>query len=310
MAAIALLFVKFGRNVYTIILLGVCVLLSKAFIDYSTSGLENPLSHFLLIIAVLFAMAAVENTNRRLTAFLLACSALYLNRPDIILLVFPLFILVLFRHVQDKSRIVGPMAVAIVPPLLWTLFALFYYGFPFPNTAYAKLGTGIPFTAMVMQGIRYLLHSIDKDPITIFIIFAGVATGFLRSTLSKSLATGITFYILYVISIGGDFMAGRFFAAPFLLSLVILARELSLKHIISLFLPIVVCGIMGVGFYANIVSGSSYHNRAIGPDGIADERGYYFQYTGLLNARRGTLTAPRMAGFKTNSSYNIWRSRV
>jgi arabinofuranosyltransferase len=34
-------------------------------------------------------------------------------------------------------------ALGLVPAAAWTLFALAYFGFPFPNTAYAKLATGI-----------------------------------------------------------------------------------------------------------------------------------------------------------------------
>ena len=32
----------------------------------------------------------------------------------------------------------------MLPLLAWELFSLLFYGFPFPNTYYAKLNTGIP----------------------------------------------------------------------------------------------------------------------------------------------------------------------
>ena len=34
--------------------------------------------------------------------------------------------------------------MGFLPLLCWEMFALLYYGFPFPNTAYAKLSHGLP----------------------------------------------------------------------------------------------------------------------------------------------------------------------
>ncbi len=63
------------------------------------------------------------------------------NRMDVALLYAPA-ILYAFYRVRSFTA-VGVVLLASTPFLLWEAFALFYYGFPFPNTAYAKLGTGI-----------------------------------------------------------------------------------------------------------------------------------------------------------------------
>ena len=45
------------------------------------------------------------------------------------------------------------MAVSFSPFLLWEIFSVFYYGIPYPNTALAKLNTGIPSSELVLQGL-------------------------------------------------------------------------------------------------------------------------------------------------------------
>ena len=37
-----------------------------------------------------------------------------------------------------------PSVLGFIPLIAWELFSLIYYGFLLPNTAYAKLNTGLP----------------------------------------------------------------------------------------------------------------------------------------------------------------------
>jgi hypothetical protein len=55
---------------------------------------------------------------------------------------------------RSGSRSARPPS-ALLPAVLWTLFALVYYGFPFPNTAYAKLAMGIDPADLRTQGALY-----------------------------------------------------------------------------------------------------------------------------------------------------------
>jgi len=96
-----------------------------------------------------------------------------------------------------------------VPAVAWTLFSLVYYGFPFPNTAYAKLATGIDSSELRAQGLLYLLDSLDRDPITLTTIaIAAVIAAVQRTVAARVFAAGIILYVWYIVSIGGDFMAG------------------------------------------------------------------------------------------------------
>src|SRR5204863_239512 len=76
------------------------------------------------------------------------------NRMDTLLLFGPALALALGR--RPGPRALGEVLLGMVPFLAWEVFAVVYYGFPFPNTAYAKLGAGIPAATLAGQGLRYV----------------------------------------------------------------------------------------------------------------------------------------------------------
>ena len=149
-----LLMTRLATSFWPGMLAGTTLLLSKAFVDYSTSGLENPLSHFILVLGFILGFKQFESggDRRSLTNCLAVLSLIYLSRPDLVLLVFPFSLLLLWTSYSSLRETVKVIAAAIAPELAWTLFSLFYYGAPFPNTAYAKLGSGIPAAEIIRQG--------------------------------------------------------------------------------------------------------------------------------------------------------------
>src|SRR5205807_9972064 len=99
-------------------------------------------------------------------------------------------------RVRRFAAIIGSAALGLAPLALWLLFSLFYYGFPFPNTAYAKLDTNLDGWELARQGAQYFLDSLDRDPLTLVAIAFALAAGFLqRSTSSRALALGIALYL-------------------------------------------------------------------------------------------------------------------
>jgi len=52
--AVLLLFYKLSNSVTNTIFISLILVFSKAFIDYSTSGLENPLTHLLIVVFFIF----------------------------------------------------------------------------------------------------------------------------------------------------------------------------------------------------------------------------------------------------------------
>lgn len=274
--------------------LGASVLvLSKAYVDFSTSGLENPLAHLLILLAIILGVKASERPDfAAATGFVLSCSLLYLTRPDLLILIFPPSLLVMFRHRHAPGVLIKAISVGALPALAWTAFSLYYYGFPFPNTAYAKLGTGIPIGERVVQGGRYLLDSLSRDRLTLPFVLVGTMIGLGSSAFDAAIAAGGILYLAYVVSIGGDFMTGRFLTAPLLVATAVVARSvISQRQLQVLAIGVGLLAIAGIN--ATLLSGSGYENTTIDEaSGIADERGYYFHRYGLVAAPLNTFAQP------------------
>ncbi len=278
--------------------------LSGGFVDFSTSGLENPLTHFLLI---LFALGyLVEKPNLLYLSFI--GSLIMLTRLDAFLLVAPSLAYSWWVLREYKAGL-AKVFLGFIPVALWELFSIFYFGFPFPNTAYAKLSTGIPGTLLVQQGLDYFLNSINWDPIILFSIgFAGVSLYLNRNTKLALLYVGIILYLGYVVKIGGDFMSGRFLTAPLLLSVVVILSHVRLKKEILVGLGVTL--LLGVFSLRSPLLSSNMvlylPDYPIGDrNGISDQRLYYFgnpredQFNGFVeNGFRDTLLGSDFAGEK------------
>lgn len=268
------------------------LLLSKAYVDFSTSGLENPLSHLVLVAAFLLALRALDGADRRaLTGFLLVCGLGYLSRPDLVLLLAPLALLVMYCWRRDLRTLAPALLFGALPVLAWTAFSIFYYGFPFPNTAYAKLGSGFGHQELLAQGWLYFGDSLQRDPLTLAVIAVGVVVGAWQGGIGRALAAGIVLHLMYVVSIGGDFMSGRFFTVPLLAAVLVLARAgLPAWPMRALTVAVVMAGLLHID--STLMSGARHTAPVSTTTGITDERGFYFQNFGLLSRAGWRLELP------------------
>jgi len=252
---------------------------SKSFVDYATSGLENPLVHLLL---ALLAWLSFRRARPHPVAAVVLLSLLFVARPDAVVLGGPLALgtLVAAWRAGDRRRV--PLApVGLLPAIAWVLFAVAYYGDPLPNTAYAKLATGIPASALWSQGAAYIGWSWRVDPVTLLGIGAGVGAGFVvRDLRELSFAVGSLLYVLYVVAIGGDFMGGRFLTAPLLLAALALSR-VPFRPPVAFATAAAMLAVSAFSQWSPLRSGPDYV-RAPPSDGIVDERGYYWKGTGWL----------------------------
>ncbi len=211
--AVAVLAGRVARTLGAGLLAISLLLFSQAYVDYSSSGLENPLTHLLLALffATLFH-GAPGARNVFVLAVLAALGAL--NRLDTLLLFLPGLIAAWMR--APSLRAAAAVLAGLLPLAAWEVFSVIYYGFPFPNTAYAKLATGISDPELVRQGWHYLENSWRRDPLTTGTMAAGILAALLRgSGPAVASAFGVVLYVIYVIRIGGDFMTGRFFTPAF-----------------------------------------------------------------------------------------------
>ena len=199
------------------------VALSRPIVEYATSGLENPLG--MLLIAWFFhTLLKAQESNKTLHKLAFISALLLLTRMDFALLIAPIWLYLLANAFSlTKCLRIG---FHMWPLWVWCLFSLFYYGFVFPNTKYAKLGGDIPSIELFKQGIYYLYDLMLRDTLSFFVLlFIPFSTmiSFLIVPKQRTypdrmkavlMVTGVFIYTLYVIRIGGDFMGGRFWAVP------------------------------------------------------------------------------------------------
>ncbi len=285
LAAVVILAVKLAPSAWAGAVLLVLASLSKAFVDYSTSGLENPLTHLLLAV---FIVLVLRDEGRRPVWLFLMAGLLGLNRLDALLIVLPA--LAYKARQLGLKRTIPAAALGFSPLVVWELFSLLYYGFLFPNTAYAKLNTDLPRLEYFQQGLLYLLNSLSLDPVTLAVIAASLALVVLgRGPQRLALGLGMFLYLLYIIWIGGDFMTGRFLTPVFLCAIALLADATAdVKYQGAL---LAVAGVLSLSSATCPLlvaedTGEQAPASLIDRRGVADERRFYAPYSGLLAARR------------------------
>jgi arabinofuranosyltransferase len=117
------------------------------------------------------------------------------------------------------------MLLGAFPIAAWEIFSFFYYGSFVPNSARAKLGTGIPTSRMIEQGAEYFFDSLRIDTLTLVAILAGVLVAiFSGERRARLISLGIILSLGYVMIVGGDFMSGRFFTVQLAASAALIAR--------------------------------------------------------------------------------------
>ncbi|GLV60563.1 hypothetical protein KDH_73820 [Dictyobacter sp. S3.2.2.5] len=285
-AAVLLLVFRLAPSLKMALVALAAMTASKAFIDYSTSGLENPLTHLLIVVFALLYFRHHDTKRYVLWMSLLGC-AMILNRMDTVLLFLPTLAWTFWQH--RSWRTLRAMVLSFIPFLLWEVFSLFYYGFLFPNTAYAKLNTGVPGNELFAQGVGYLVSSFTFDPVLFLVIAAGILFVLVRRDWkSLPLLLGMLLYLVYTVKVGGDFMAGRFLTPPMLIAIILLMRNLpeNTVFVSATISVLLLIGVLVPNSRIYAVNVDTIHGDLIDARGVADERLWYLDHTGLLNYTR------------------------
>ena len=288
-AAVALTVGGLARSLVAA-LAGLSILtLSPAFVDYCTSGLENPLSYLLMALFLLVYWRVGDGPRRSFLLALLAGLALTTRLDHLWLYAPPLLLELRRRH---DRRALCLMLGGMAPIFLWTLFSLVYYGFPVANSAVAKLNLGIPRTEIMARGLFYMVDALRYETLCVLTILWALVTSLRgRDGGQRAFGVGISLHLIYLVFIGGDFMRGRFLSLPLLLAVGLLLRgEFFLARRARLLL-FPVCLILGFAAPSpTLLSGAGHGGDAAqasmeASHGIADERGYYYGKYGLLNGK-------------------------
>jgi len=304
------------HQVSRIVVLTTALVLSNSFIEYATSGLENPLSYLLIagLLIAAYRLLREPGIGWAIAAGALT-AALLLNRLDLVLLIAPLGIYIAFRLRTHIAALVSMLVTAAVPVIAWFTFSLAYYGTLLPTTFTAKTNVDIPRMELLVAGFRYLAASFLYDPVSFLILLSGVVLTIVSGGMVTRLTmVGIGVYLAYIVWIGGDFMAGRFLAVPIFATVAALALERSGAYVallpsvtrrqgrsgvrraqqfaaigaLTLIAPMLLVGWGRSDLLAPDLPNSERWNFW-GNGGIADERGFYvargrglWQYLGNL----------------------------
>ena len=281
-----------SRNILNTIIVAILLVSSNAFIEYSTSGLENPFSYLLIGCIILLVVRAHSRTHIsdwEYAFFGLLCALAFLNRMDYAILLVPPILSVLWPH-RRTVRVIASFGIALATPIVvWGTYSFRAFHAFLPNTFEAKRNLHIPLWEVLTQGITYIFFSMIHDPVSGIILIVGLVVA-LRSQSPgiRPIAFGIVLYLAYVIYVGGDFMAGRFLAVP--VYMCIFLGVLSEQHfsfmpqrtIRSLAVFTVSGAVLLVGINA-ITPITSIQNPQVprwryqSHSGISDERGYFVQ---------------------------------
>ena len=265
------------------------LLFSWAFCDYTTSGLENPLSFFL--VSVLLYLIYYKTWHQHLKFTFVILAFLILNRLDYVVLFAPIALLFLYE-IKSIRKILNGIWPGLLILVSWFCFATFYFGAPLPNTFYAKLNNDFNTLDSIRHGLNYIF-ALKYDASTIVIIFSGLLISFFsKNSKLIALSIGQILYICYIIWSGGDFMQGRFFSVLVLLSIGIIVLSFKSRSLFSagfqnfFFIgAIVIC----IFFMANSKFPFLYQPNELPRTNyiyVGDERGGNYRINGLFSKER------------------------
>ncbi len=271
---------------------------SRTLLDWSSSGLETPLVALLvgLFTAELLRLERLETAAREPSSrrFFLLVSALLLTRPDLALLAAPAASVVAWRRIRTAGwrPALSEVACGGAPFIAWSLGSLFYYGSIFPNTALAKLESGVSARQLVGQGLAYLRVSALWDPLLLPLVFAAAWAAW-RTRRTRALAAGGALYLVYVVRVGGDYMAGRFLLPVAALAICLVAARLPLRPLLWGMLPMaLLVGALWSGSPVRTLGSyrSAWTPGGGGSAGIYDMKG--FEQETLAMVFRGEMPRP------------------
>jgi tetratricopeptide (TPR) repeat protein len=221
-----------GEGAFLAPLVAVTLTASNSSIAYWTiSGMETPLFMLLLVASSLAYVREAREAGRFLLTPLLLV-LLSLTRPEgmmvygITVMHFAATVLVRHRGFPSREirRLLPLIVLYAVPLLLFVSWRLLYYGYPFPNTYYAKAGlsqeylnAGIDYFLFFSR--TYMFHGLLLLVPTAFLLWRRRSPEIIYLIL---LCTG---YTLYIIIVGGDVLHAFRFFVPILPLLYLLVQE-------------------------------------------------------------------------------------
>ena len=199
---------------------------NSALCAWSTGGLETTLYTFLIAAGTFAYLYYLENGVRPLLAPVLLALA-SMTRPDGVLFFGLLSLHLAWTEIRQGRgpvswrtvRWVLGFAALFVPYYLWRLT---YYGYPLPNTFYAKVGSGMQ---QYIRGMHYVAEYCGLFGAVLVTAAVLLLLGRRKERWFQVLLLETVFYTLYVVYVGGDGLAYYRFLVPILPAVCLLIQE-------------------------------------------------------------------------------------
>ncbi len=224
---------KDKKNSIIIFLISSSLLLSSGgFIYWASSGMETTFFTFLIILIFYFYL---RNTDLSKNYYFLIFSFLAIITRQEAFAIFSIFII--YNYLSNKhfysinnlhKKILLNISLMLIPLILLLVLRIYYYGYIFPNTYYAKTNLILPY---FYRGIEYAVNWFRYD-LFYGILFLPVFYYFIKEKnqiLSISLML-LGFYVLYNLYIGGDVLPHNRFFIP-ILPIIYLAVSYSIVNL-------------------------------------------------------------------------------
>src|SRR5918993_1469482 len=219
----AVLVLRSAVRAESVVLGTVMLSLSWAAVTFSTSGLEGPLAHLLVVSFCLLWLSGRPPAMRMLAAL---AGLAALTHVSTLLITGPALMAAhRGKEAGSRERVRTILLLMGSPLLLWAVFAIFYYGTPLPTPVIAEWTEGAGIGARLHAAARTFGFVLRHDPITPAIVIAGLALLLFAGNRTRPLAWGVVLYILVLALWSGDGMPGRWLALPCLVSALVIVRH-------------------------------------------------------------------------------------
>jgi len=250
---------------------------------FATGGLETSLFTLLATSVVATATLARGNNGLLLAGGLGTLAAM--TRPDGVLFYAVAFLVAGFA--SWRARSFWPAIAAAAPGLLvylpYWLWRFWYYGWPFPNTFYAKSAA----SAYPAQGVYYVglylgcYFVLALSPLGLAVALTRAST----RVLAGAVAVALGLYVGFVAWVGGDFMFARFLVP--ITPLALLGVELVRVRLPGAGAGLVLAAAVGLATLLRRYPEAQITTLPSGARGVVEER---------LNYTPAATTAMRAAG--------------
>ena len=230
-----------GGSARSALLPALALACSGPFAAWSTSGMETSAFALFVTVAIFHASRFVCDADPRdLRWTVVALVLATLTRPEGLLIAVSVASVAVFADGQRKPlaftrrrAIAAGAGVYVLVIAAFVVWRWNYFGYPLPNSFYAKTGGGL---AQAVRGAEYAglfaLHFVLPwvlSAVLGLVNRAHTTPGSAARSVVRLCAAGVVPYVLYIALVGGDYMAMYRFFVPVLPALYLLIHSLVLR---------------------------------------------------------------------------------